>query len=227
MSELKHLAIIMDGNRRWAKDNNLPAALGHREGYKRFREIGDLCRQKGIRTITVYAFSTENWKRNDEEVSDLMDLLRFALNQEIGRLDKENIRVRIIGRRDDLSQDLQDLIARAEEQTKDNDSGDLNIAISYGGREEITNAVKKIVASGIAPESINEETVEKNLYTAGQNDPDLLIRCGGQKRLSNFLLWQLAYSEIYFTDVLWPDFDAAELEKALEFFDKTKRNFGK
>ena len=227
MSELKHLAIIMDGNRRWAKEHGKPAALGHQEGYKRFKEIGDLCREKGIKTVTVYAFSTENWKRDEEEVNDLMNLLSFALNQEISRLDKQNVRVKIIGRRDDLSRDLQDSIARAEEQTKENDGGDLNIAISYGGREEITNAVKKIAASGLAPESITEEIVEKNLYTCGQEDPDLLIRCGGQNRLSNFMLWQSAYTEIYFTDVLWPDFDEKELDKALEFFDKTKRNFGK
>jgi len=217
----------MDGNRRWAKKHGKPAASGHQEGYKRFKEIGDLCRKRGIKTVTVYAFSTENWKRDDEEVSNLMDLLRYALNQEIDRLDKENVRVKIIGRRDDLSKDLQDLIARGEEKTKNNDGGNLNIAISYGGREEITGAVKKIVASGIAPEEITEETVEQNLYTAGQSDPDLVIRCGGQNRLSNFLLWQLAYAEIYFTDVLWPDFDETELNKALDFFDNIKRNFGK
>lgn len=217
----------MDGNRRWAKKNGLPTATGHKEGYKRFKEIGDLCRKKGIKTVTVYAFSTENWKRDDEEVNNLMDLLRYALNKEIDRLDKENVRVKIIGRRNDLSEDLQDLIARGEEKTKNNDGGNLNIAISYGGREEITGAVKKIVASGVAPEEITEETVEQNLYTAGQSDPDLVIRCGGQNRLSNFLLWQLAYAEIYFTDVLWPDFDEKELDKALDFFNNIKRNFGK
>ena len=156
-----------------------------------------------------------------------MSLLELALNQEATRLHKENVRIKVIGNRDNLSRGLQDLIEKSEEQTKDNTGGDLNIAISYGGREEITKAVKKIVASGVNASLVNEELVADNLYTGGQSDPDLLIRCGGQKRLSNFLLWQLAYTEIYFSDVLWPDFNEAELDKALDFFDQAKRNFGK
>lgn len=224
---IKHIAMIMDGNRRWAKEKGKPAIFGHQEGYKRFVEIGELCRKKGIKTFTVYAFSTENWKRTKEEVDALMGLLRYALEKEVDRLDKDNVRVRILGRREDLPQDLQASIQRAEEKTKNNTGGDLNIAVSYGGRAEVVDAVKKIIKSDIKVEDISEKTVSDNLYTAGQADPDLLIRCGGQKRLSNFLLWQSAYSEIYFTDVLWPDFDEKELDKALDFFEKTKRNFGK
>ena len=227
MSELKHLAIIMDGNRRWAKKNGMPTAMGHREGYKRFKEICDLCYKKGIKTLTVYAFSTENWKRDESEVNDLINLMKYALGQETERLHKENIRVKIIGRRDNISSELQDLISKAEATTKDNTGGNINIAFSYGGREELTNAVKRIVASGVSSEQVTGDMVAENLYTAGQEDPELLIRCGGQNRLSNFLLWQLAYTEIYFCDVLWPDFDAAELDKALDFFHNTKRNFGK
>lgn len=224
---IKHIAMIMDGNRRWAKEKGQPAIFGHQAGYKRFVEIGEICRKKGIKTFTVYAFSTENWKRTKEEVDALMGLLRFALEKEVDRLDKDNVRVRILGRREDLPNDLQESIQRAEEKTKNNTGGDLNIAVSYGGRAEIVDAVKKIVKSGVKVEDINEEMVSNNLYTTGQTDPDLVIRCGGQNRLSNFLLWQSAYSEIYFTDVLWPDFDEKELDKALDFFEKTKRNFGK
>ncbi|MFA6422660.1 MAG: polyprenyl diphosphate synthase [Candidatus Buchananbacteria bacterium] len=227
MAELNHLAIIMDGNRRWAKERGKIGIFGHQEGYKRFKEIAQLCRKKGINTLTVYAFSTENWKRENEEVDSLIGLLRFALDKEIDGLHKDNIRVRILGRRDNLPKDLQKSITEAEERTKNNNGGNLNIAISYGGREEITNAVRRIVASGISSELITEEIVADNLYTGGQADPELLVRCGGQKRLSNFLLWQLAYTEIYFSDVFWPDFNESELDKALEFFNQSKRNFGK
>lgn len=216
----------MDGNRRWAKNKNQPAIFGHQAGYKRFIEIGEICRKKGIKTFTVYAFSTENWKRTKEEVDALMGLLRFALEKEVDRLDKENVRVRILGRQADLPQDLQASIKRAEEKTKSNTGGDLNIAISYGGRAEIADAMKNMVRAGVKAEDITEEAIAANLYTAGQSDPDLIIRCGGQNRLSNFLLWQSAYAEIYFTDVLWPDFDEKELDKALDFFARTKRNFG-
>ena len=220
--------MIMDGNRRWAKEHGkLGPIAGHQAGYKRFKEIAELCRKKGIKTLTVYALSTENWKRTKEEVGALLGLLRFALEKEIDQLHNDNVRVRILGRRTDLPDDLRESVRKAQELTAENTGGDLNIAISYGGRAEIVDAVQDIVKQGIAPDKIDEQVVADNLYTAGQDDPDLVIRCGGQKRLSNFLLWQSAYSEIYFTDVFWPDFDENELDKALSFFEEIKRNFGK
>ena len=226
MEQVNHIAMIMDGNRRWAKQNGKSTPEGHKAGYERFVEIGGLCRKKGIKTLTVYAFSTENWKRTKEEVDALMGLLRFALEQEIARLHRDGVRVRVLGRRSDLPDDLRESIRQAQELTANNTGGDLNIALSYGGRAEITDAVKDIIKKGIRVEEINEQTVADHLYTAGQADPDLIVRCGGQKRLSNFLLWQSAYAEIYFTDILWPDFDESELDKALGFFDSVKRNFG-
>ncbi|MEK7653540.1 MAG: polyprenyl diphosphate synthase [Patescibacteria group bacterium] len=224
---LNHLAIIMDGNRRWAKAKGKLAAFGHFEGYKRFVEIAELCRQKGIKILTVYAFSTENWGREKEEVDALMELLATALKDQADRLMKDNIKLKVIGRISDLPQNLQVAVKQAEEKTAANTNGILNIALSYGGRAEIVDAAKSLVADGIKPEEITDEALASRLYTAGQIDPDLIVRCGGHKRLSNFLLWQSAYSEIYFTDTLWPDFDEKELDQAIEFFDSTKKNFGK
>jgi undecaprenyl diphosphate synthase len=222
----KHIAVIMDGNRRWATKQGKSADFGHRKGYENFVKFGELCRGKGIHTITVYAFSTENWKRSQEEVSVLMDLMRDAIKKETKRLNKENIRIRVIGRREDLPEDLQKAVEEGEEKTKNNTGGDLNIALSYGGRAEIVDAFKRLAKKGVSPEDITEDQVSENLYTAGQEEPDLIIRCGGVKRLSNFLLWQSNYSEMYFLDTLWPDFDEKELDKSLEFFANTKRNFG-
>lgn len=223
----KHVAIIMDGNRRWAKKRLKPASFGHREGYKRFVEIGELCRKKGIHTLTVYAFSTENWKRDKEEIDDLMELLREGIKKETKRLEKENIRLRMIGRREDLPEDLQEAILDGEQRTKNSNGGDLNVALSYGGRAEIVEAVKRALKSGKKIDDITEESVSENLYTSGQSEPELIIRTGGTKRLSNFLMWQSAYSEVYFSDTLWPDFNETELDKALEFFENVSRNFGK
>lgn len=227
MQDIKHVAIIMDGNRRWAKERGKPSVFGHHQGYKRFKEIADSCRQKGIHTLTVYAFSTENWKRTEEEVGALMKLLEMAMKREVSDLMKKDIRVRVIGRRSDLSDGLRKAVEDAEEKTKNNQTGSLNIAVSYGGRAEIVDSVKKIVEGGVKPEDVTEEMIADNLYTTGQPAVDLIIRCGKQKRLSNFLLWQSAYSEVYFCDKLWPDFNEDELDKAIEFFAETKRNFGK
>lgn len=220
----EHVAIIMDGNRRWAKKRGLPANLGHREGYKVFREIADYCRTKGIKTLTIYAFSTENWKRQQEEVSGLMDILRQAIKSERDYLHKENVQFKVIGRKSDLPEDLQNLIKDAENLTKNNTGGLVNIALSYGGRAEIVDAVKKIISEN--NNEIDEELISQNIYTAGQTDPQLVIRTGGDKRLSNFLLWQSAYSELYFSDILWPDFSKKDLDDALNYFTEVKRNFG-
>lgn len=222
----KHVAVIMDGNRRWAKSRGKPAVSGHREGYKNFVEIGEKCRNKGINTLTVYAFSTENWKRDKDEVEGLLDLLRESIKKETNRLEKENIRLKMIGRIKDLPEDLQEAILDGEKRTKDCTGGDLNVALSYGGRAEIVDAVQKLLNSGKKIDEITEESISENLYTSGQPEPDLIIRTGGTKRLSNFLMWQSAYSEVYFSDTLWPDFNEAELDKALEFYANVKRNFG-
>lgn len=214
----------MDGNRRWAKKRGLPVIEGHRQGYERFKEIVEYSRQKGVQTVTVYAFSTENWKRTEEEVRGLMDLLRFGIKSEQNRLKKENFRIKIIGRVTDLPVDIQESIQLAETDTAENTGGQLNIAISYGGQAEIVDAVNKALEEG---QKISEKTISEHLYTAGQTNPDLIIRTGGERRLSNFLLWQSSYAELYFTDILWPDFAPVELDKAIEYFTKIKRNFGK
>ncbi|MEI6627314.1 MAG: polyprenyl diphosphate synthase [bacterium] len=227
MQDIKHLALIMDGNRRWAKERGKPSAMGHFEGYKRFLEIGELCRQKGIKYLTIYAFSTENWKRSKEEVDALMNLLRLGLEKETDNLHQKNICVKIIGRKADLSADLKKAIVNLEEKTKNNTGSYLNIAISYGGRAEIVDAVKSIMGQGILAEAVTEQMISDHLYTAGQPDPDVIVRCGNQQRLSNFLLYQVAYSELYFTEKYWPDFDEAELDKVIDFYHQTKRNLGK
>lgn len=218
-----HVAIIMDGNRRWAKERGVGTKDGHRAGFERFREIVQASFDRGIKYVTVYAFSTENWKRTDEEVGALMNLMTFAVKSEIKKYQESNVQVRIIGRRTDLPRDLQEELTKIEADTASKDGNVLNVAISYGGRAEIIDAVTKASRLG----EITEDSIANNLYTAGQPDPELIIRTGGQPRLSNFLLWQAAYSEVYFTDVLWPDFNETELDKSLAFYAKIKRNFGK
>lgn len=219
-----HVAIIMDGNRRWAKERGLSPQEGHKAGFERFKEIVQLLFDRGVTYVTVYAFSTENWKRTDEEVGALMGLMTHAIKNEIQNYRNKNIRVNIIGRRQDLPDDLQSELKNIEEETSSKDGNVLNVAISYGGKSEIVDAVSKIEADG---GEVTEKSISDNLYTKGQPNPELVIRTGGQPRLSNFLMWQTDYSEIYFTDVLWPDFDEKELDKTLEFYAKIKRNFGK
>ena len=220
----KHIAIIMDGNRRWAKGHNLPVVAGHRAGAETLRKIIEACLKLEIKYLTVYAFSTENWKRSPEEVADLMNLM----NEYLDKLERDNkdrnSRIKIIGDVTRLERKLQDKIAKLEETTKNNDGLTIQVALNYGGRDEIVQAIKKLSEKDI--ENLSAESFNDFLYTAHAPDPDLIIRTAGEQRLSNFLLWQAAYSEFYYTDVLWPDFSSEELEKALSAFSQRTRKFG-
>ena len=226
----KHIAIIMDGNRRWARNKGLPVALGHKEGAKTLEKIVRYAKNIGIKYITVYAFSTENWKRSEEEVSTLMNLMMNYLESYSKRADSENIKVQILGNRQGLSDKMNDLIEKCMERTKDNTGITFNIALNYGGRDEILGAVKniaeKIQHNEMKIEDITEQTISDNLYTKGQPDPDLLIRTSGEIRLSNFLPWQLVYSEFVFVDKNWPDFSEKDLDEAIEEYQKRNRKFG-
>ena len=226
----KHIAIIMDGNRRWARNKGLPVALGHKEGAKTLEKIVRYAKNIGIKYITVYAFSTENWKRSEEEVSTLMNLMMNYLESYSKRADSENIKVQILGNRQGLSDKMNDLIEKCMERTKNNTGITFNIALNYGGRDEILGAVKniaeKIQNNEMKIEDITEQTISDNLYTKGQPDPDLLIRTSGEIRLSNFLPWQLVYSEFVFVDKNWPDFSEKDLDEAIEEYQKRNRKFG-
>ena len=226
----KHIAIIMDGNRRWARNKGLPVSLGHKEGAKTLEKIVRYANKIGIKYITVYAFSTENWKRTTEEVTALMNLFQSYLDDYSKRADSENIKVKIIGNRQGLSEKMQKSIEKCMERTKDNTGITFNIALNYGGRDEITNAVKqiaeKIQNKEINIEDITEQMISDNLYTAEQPDPDLLIRTSGELRLSNFLPWQLAYTEFLFVDKNWPDFNEKDLDDAIEVYRSRNRKFG-
>ena len=226
----KHIAIIMDGNRRWARKQGKNASYGHKEGAKTLEKIVRYANKIGLKYITVYAFSTENWKRAEEEVSALMMLLQNYLDDYSKRADTENIRVKILGDITALSSGMQKSILRCMERTKDNTGVTFNIALNYGGRDEIVKAVKKIaedVKEGkIDINNINEEMISNNLYTAGMPDPDLLIRTSGELRLSNFLPWQVVYSEFLFVDKNWPDFTEEDLDNAIIEYQKRTRKFG-
>ena len=226
----KHIAIIMDGNRRWAKQRGMPVSLGHREGAKTLEKIVRYANKRGIKYITVYAFSTENRKRTEEEVKTLMSLFQSYLDDYSKRADSENIRVKIIGSREGLSEKMKDSITKCMERTKNNTGITFNIALNYGGRDEITKAVKNIakqIEDGkLDIEDITEEIISNNLFTKGQPDPDLLIRTSGELRLSNFLPWQLVYSEFLFIDKYWPDFSEEDLENAIKIYQKRNRKFG-
>jgi undecaprenyl diphosphate synthase len=229
MSEekLKHLGIIMDGNRRWAVENGLPKMEGHRRGYENMKAIGDACLKRGLSSLTVFAFSTENWNRSEKEVGYLMALLEDALSKEIDFFIDRKIRMRILGRRDRLSARILKLIDEAEEKTKDFDAMTFGICLNYGGRPELVDVVKKIVESGVPAEEIDEAVIAKNLYWPDMPEPDMIIRTSGEQRLSGFLVWECAYSELYFTETYWPAFDEKELDKALEEFANRQRRFGK
>lgn len=226
----KHVAIIMDGNGRWAKKHSVPRAVGHRAGAEALKKISGFAGRMGIQYITVYAFSTENWKRSEQEVSDLMSLLLEYLKNAEKELAGDDARIRIIGDRTRFSPELQKEMDRVENVTKDNSSCTINIALNYGSRDEIVSSVKKIVKAvsenKISLEEIDEKTISENLYTSYMPDPDLVIRTSGEMRLSNFLMWQSSYSELYFTDTLWPDFDENEFTKAIEEYMSRNRRFG-
>ena len=226
----KHIAIILDGNRRWAKKQGKPASFGHKEGAKTLEKIVRHANKIGLEYITVYAFSTENWKRAEEEVRALMMLLQNYLDEYSKRADTENIKVNVLGDISALSEGMQKSINKCMERTKDNTGVTFNIALNYGGRDEIVKAIKKIAKEvenkELEIEDINEEIVSNNLYTKGQPDPDLLIRTSGELRLSNFLPWQLVYSEFLFIDKNWPDFEEEDLDKAIIEYQKRTRKFG-
>jgi len=226
-TDLKHIAIIMDGNRRWAKERNLPSMLGHKKGVEALKTILKSCAKFGVKYLTVYAFSTENWKRTPDEVDFLMKLLADTIKNEINELDENGVVVNFIGDLTKLGKELRTILDSAAERTKNNNGVNLQIAFNYGGRDELLHAVKNIVNSGVKADNITEETISGNLYTKNIPSPDLLIRTGGEKRISNFLLWQCAYSEIYVTDNFWPDFGENELAKAIEDFEKRQRRYGK
>ena len=226
----QHIAIIMDGNRRWARAKGKPAAFGHKEGAKTLEKIVRYANKIGLKYITVYAFSTENWKRAEEEVNALMALLQSYLDDYSKRADSENIKVKILGDITALSPKMQKSIKECMERTKENTGVTFNIALNYGGRDEIVKAVKaiaeKVKNDEIELENINEELITNNLYTKGQPDPDLVIRTSGEIRLSNFLPWQVVYSEFIFIDKNWPDFNEEDLDNAIIEYQRRHRKFG-
>jgi undecaprenyl diphosphate synthase len=221
-----HVAIIMDGNGRWAAKRHLPRVEGHRAGISSVRDVVETSARLGIEVLTLYAFSLENWKRPEAEVSTLMALLKRYLRLELNTLLSNNIRFRVIGRVQELAPDIQEELADAEARTAGNTGLLFNIALNYGGRAEIVDAIKRMVAVGMDPCEIDERRVGDFLYTAGQPDPDLLIRTSGEMRISNFLLWQIAYSEIWVTDTFWPDFRARHLLQAILEYQKRDRRYG-
>jgi undecaprenyl diphosphate synthase len=223
----QHVAIIMDGNGRWAKQRGLPRLEGHRAGTENIHLVSEIFAEYKIKYLTLFAFSTENWNRPGREVRGLLKILSDRLDPEIKRLHEKNIRVRHLGRLDALSPELQQKIRRAIELTKNNTGGTLCMAFDYGGRAEIVGAARRILSDRISAEDLNEDSFKKYLYAPDIPDPDLIIRTGGETRLSNFLLWQAAYSELYFTDVLWPDFNRAEIDKALASYMSRHRRFGR
>ena len=223
-----HIAIIMDGNGRWAKRRGMPRTFGHSQGAKVVEQILEDADHMGVKYLTVYAFSTENWARPQTEVKALMNLLRRYMKTSLVKCAKNNVRIRVIGDKTMLEQDLQDAIAELEFETAKNTGIGFQIAINYGGRDEIVRAVRRAAREGLLddPQKIDESVLNGCLDTAGIPDPDLLIRTCGEQRISNFLLWQLAYSEMYFTEKAWPDFDRAELVKAIEAYNHRERRYG-
>jgi undecaprenyl diphosphate synthase len=226
-----HIAVVMDGNGRWAKQRFLPRTAGHKAGVKATRRIVELCAQNGIGALTLFAFSSENWSRPDQEVSSLMSLFLSTLNSEIGKLHEQGVCIRFIGDRSRFPDRLQASISDAESRTAANQRLKLNIAANYGGRWDIVNAARGLVhrigTGEISEGMIDEQTFARELGLAGLPEPDLFIRTGGEQRISNFLLWQIAYTELFFTDTLWPDFDEAAFDEALAWFSRRQRRFGR
>jgi undecaprenyl diphosphate synthase len=221
-----HVAVIMDGNGRWAAQRHLPRVQGHRSGIASVRAVVESSARLGIPVLTLYAFSVENWKRPATEISTLMMLLKRYLRLELNTLMTNNIRFRVIGRPEDLAADVRRELDLAQEKTAGNSGMLFNIALNYGGRAEIVDAARRAMASGIRPDDLDERTFAEFLYTAGQPDPDLLIRTSGEMRVSNFLLWQIAYAEIWVTDTLWPDFRCQHLLEAILAYQKRERRYG-
>lgn len=223
-----HLGIIMDGNRRWAKKNGLPPLEGHKRGLENLKKIAECCRKKGVKVLTVFAFSTENWNRSKEEINYLIKLFLLAFNSKnIKELSKDKTRVNILGKTEKFPKNLQKRIQKIQKITRGNKNFILNIALSYGGRLEIAEAVKKIIEKKVLPEEISEDLISEHLWTKNMPDCDLIIRTGNEKRISNFLIWQGAYSELYFSKKYWPEFSEKELDKAFLDYAKRQRRFGK
>ena len=226
----RHVAIIMDGNGRWARARGLPRTAGHKAGVERVRDVVRAARDFGLEYVTLYAFSSENWNRPKEEVSDLMRLLKLFIRRDLDELHSDNVRIRVIGCRESVQDDIRILLDEAEQRTRANTGPKLQIAFNYGSRDEIVRAARQIaidVAEGrLSPDALTEDRFQAALDTDGIPDPDLVIRTSGEQRLSNFLLWQAAYAELIFTDVLWPDFDKAALARAVEDFKNRERRFG-
>ena len=222
----EHIGIIIDGNRRWARARNLPTFEGHRVGFDKVKEIAEYALEKGVKIMTIYAFSTENWKRSQDEVNYLLGLFKILLEKEANYLLKKGIRLQILGDRLGLSEDLQKAISKAEELTQSADKGILNICFNYGGRDEIVKAVQKIVASKVAESDITEDLIKQNLYSKNIMDPDFIIRTSGEQRLSGFLTWQSVYSELYFAQKMWPEFSKDDFDLALAEYSNRQRRFG-
>jgi len=226
-TNLKHIAIIMDGNRRWAKEHFLPSMMGHKKGVDALKKVTRACDDFGVKYLTLYAFSTENWNRKQEEVDFLMDLLATTLKSELKELNENNVKMNFIGDLNALNKNLQNILDESRETTKNNTGVVLTVAINYGSRDEITHAIKNIIKDKKQEEEITQELISQYLYTKNMPDPDLLIRTSGEKRISNYLLWQIAYSEIYFTDIFWPEFDKDALALAVKEFAQRQRRWGK
>jgi undecaprenyl diphosphate synthase len=222
----EHLGLILDGNRRWAREHGKPIAEGHRQGYKTLKKICKSALKHGVRYVSAYVFSTENWQRDQKEVQDLMKLLLWICKHEVKELDREGIRIRVIGHKLRLGHALARAIHEAEEKTKDNDRGTLSLCLDYGGQQEIVEATKRIVAEGVDPDDITPELLSKYLYAPDVPPVDLIIRTSGEQRLSNFMLWEAAYSELAFNSAYWPDFTEEDLDRELEKYSKRHRRFG-
>jgi len=223
----QHVAIIMDGNGRWALKRGLPRLAGHKAGTENLRRIIKACVEYGVRYLTIYAFSTENWGRPREEVQGLLRILEDVIDKELNELAQQGVQIRHLGRLDQLAPALQEKVIYAVETTKQNSTLVLNVAFNYGGRDEIVNAIQQMLRDGVQPETVSPELVSQYLYTAGVPDPDLIIRTSGELRISNFLIWQAAYSEWYVTPTFWPDFGKEEFRKALDEFAHRDRRYGK
>ena len=226
-TDLKHIAIIMDGNRRWAQERSLPSMVGHKKGVEALKNTLRACNDFGVKYLTVYAFSTENWNRKQDEVDYLMELVAITLTNELAEMHNEGVQIRFIGDLSRFSDKLQKILANAVETTKNNTGVVLQIALNYGARDELTKAVKNIVASGIKAEDVTPDVISKYLYTAGVPDPDMLVRTGGEQRISNYLLWQIAYSEIIIESEFWPEFGKDLLAKSIQEFGRRQRRYGK